>query len=109
MHMKKDTVERELMQKLGTRVANLREEAGLNQVQLGEVIGMSLSSVSAIERGVRGCSYKTLINLSNYFNVTIDYIVSGHEEAEDYVVRNIIFHHNMESKYIKELKAKKII
>jgi len=45
-----------LQMKLGQRIANLRREQGLTQVQLAKRTGYSVEFISFVERGVNGPS-----------------------------------------------------
>lgn len=57
------------------RIKMLREERKMNQIQLGDVVGMSQQSVSRIEQDYNRMTVDTLIRLSTYFDVTVDYLL----------------------------------
>ena len=57
------------------RINELREKKGLTQAQLGEVVGKSLHAISKWETGVNEPSHEDLINMSQFFGVSIDYIL----------------------------------
>ena len=57
----------------------LREEKGIGQVQLANTIGVSKGIISLWENGLREPGMFSLILLSQYFGVSIDYLV-GLEE-----------------------------
>lgn len=54
---------------IGTRIAGMREERGLTQVQLGAVARISQTKVSYIERGIDTCKPAFLISLANALRV----------------------------------------
>ena len=57
------------------RIKYLREEKGLGQEDLAKELGVSASVISRWENGLREPSMSSLIALSKFFHVTIDYIV----------------------------------
>ena len=57
----------------------LREEKGIGQVQLANTIGVSKGIISLWENGLREPGMFSLMLLSQYFGVSIDYLV-GLEE-----------------------------
>ena len=57
------------------RIAELRKEKGLNQVGLGLKLNVSQKMISAYESGTHQPSIDTLIQISNLFNVSVDYIL----------------------------------
>ena len=57
----------------------LREEKGIGQVQLANKIGVSKGIISLWENGLREPGMFSLMLLSQYFGVSIDYLV-GLEE-----------------------------
>ena len=57
------------------RIRELREQRHLNQEGLAQRINVSQSTVSAYETGERTPDLDTLINLADFFDVSIDYLV----------------------------------
>ncbi len=53
----------------------LREERNLGQVELAKKIGVSKGIISLWENGLREPNMTSLLLLSNFFNVSIDYLV----------------------------------
>lgn len=53
----------------------LRAEAGISGEELGKQIGLDKSSISRLEKGETTPKSSTLIALSNYFNVSTDYLM----------------------------------
>jgi transcriptional regulator with XRE-family HTH domain len=64
---------------IGSRVKNLRCIRGLNQSELGNIIGVSKASISGYEHATRNPSYKNLEKIADFFGVTSDYLL-GREE-----------------------------
>lgn len=61
--------------KFNERLSFLRQEAGLSMDKLAEKVGLSKSSINMYERGEREPGINALISLSNFFNVSVDYLV----------------------------------
>ena len=57
------------------RIAELRKEKHLNQIGLGLKLNVSQKMISAYENGTHQPSIDTLIQMSNIFNVSVDYII----------------------------------
>ena len=62
---------------IGKRIRDLRKEKGLTQEAFAEAIGMTVSAVSKMEIGNRVPSVDTFALLSEFFGVTLDYLVLG--------------------------------
>ena len=65
----------------GQRIKSLREEKGLTQMQLAEQTRITTDPLQAIERGRRACSIDLLVDLSLFFEVTLDHLVLGRTSA----------------------------
>lgn len=59
------------------RIALLRKEKGLNQVGLGMKLNVSQKMISAYESGIHQPSIETLIQLSEIFDVSVDYLIGN--------------------------------
>ena len=57
------------------RIAELRKEKGLNQTGLGLKLNVSQKMISAYESGIHQPSIETLIQMSKFFNVSVDYLI----------------------------------
>lgn len=57
---------------IGSRIKAARETRQLTQEQLAEKAGLSTTHISVIERGVKGPSLETFVNLANALDVTAD-------------------------------------
>lgn len=57
----------------------LRKERGLTQKQLGNIFGLTESAISGYELGKRLPDVKTVIQLAEYFGVSIDFLLDVNE------------------------------
>ena len=53
----------------------LRNEKGLGQVELAKKLGVSKGIISLWENGLREPNMYSLIDIANFFDVSIDYLV----------------------------------
>lgn len=66
------------------RLKNLRQQKGITQLKLAMDLCMSQNSISRYETGEREADYKTLIAFSDYFNVSIDYLLERTDNPKFY-------------------------
>ena len=69
--------------KIGAFLASLRKEKGLTQEQLGEKMGVSNKTVSRWETGNYLPPVEMLQQLSSFYGITINEILSGERLSED--------------------------
>ena len=62
---------------LGPRIAALRRGAAMSQCDLAKRLGISPSAVGMYEQGRREPSAQMLVNLSEIFGVSTDYLLTG--------------------------------
>ena len=67
--------------RIGAALRQLRSERGMSQSELARVAGISPSAVSQAERGARGLSLETLLELTTKLNVTLDELLHGDVSA----------------------------
>ncbi len=65
------------MQMIGLK--EIRKKKNLNQQKIALDLSISREAISYYENGKRSPSVETLVLLSNYFNVSIDYLITGKE------------------------------
>ncbi len=65
---------------LSEKIYTLRRKCGLSQEQLAEKLGVSRQAVSKWESGTSSPEIDKLILLSEFFNVSIDYLVKEQDE-----------------------------
>ncbi len=58
------------------RIRNLREDRDLNQTQVAKHLGMSQTGYFKYETGENDISTSILIKLSEFYNVSIDYLLN---------------------------------
>lgn len=68
------------MEKLAIRLKELREERGLSQMAAGTALGVSRSTIAGYETKGRQPDIGMLINISDYFDVSLDYLVGRTDE-----------------------------
>ena len=61
--------------RFGDRIRNLREDADLNQTELGRAVGMTQRKISYIECGKFEPSIDDIIAFCRDFRVTSDYLL----------------------------------
>ena len=59
----------------GEKIKNLREEANINQTELGKAINATQRKISYIECGKYEPSIDDIIALCNFFKVSADYLL----------------------------------
>lgn len=59
----------------GDRLANLRKLNNLTRKELAEIFSISYSALSNYENNERFPDQEMLINIANYFNVSVDYLL----------------------------------
>ena len=57
----------------------IRKLKGYSQLKVAMDLSISRESLSYYENGKRNPDLKLLIDMSNYFNVSIDYLIRGEE------------------------------
>lgn len=64
------------MNHIGSIIKTLREEKGMTQVQVAELINMHRSNYSKVESGERDLSLESVNKLAQFFGLTIDQLVN---------------------------------
>lgn len=72
---------------LSEKLYTLRKKSGLSQEQLAEHLGVSRQAISKWESGQSVPESDKLIIISNYFKVSLDYLLK--EDAEQQVIPNV--------------------
>ena len=62
---------------IGSQIARLRQERGMRQAELAELLQISASAVGMYEQGRRSPSLSMVVQLSRVFDVTVDYLLTG--------------------------------
>ena len=64
------------------RLKELRKKKGISQLKLAMDLNMNQNSISRYETGEREADYATLILFADYFNVSLDYLLSRTDNPE---------------------------
>ena len=67
------------MTTINARIKSVRKEAGMNQKEFSESIGVTQSGVSYMEQDGRNVSDITIKSICNYFNINEDWLRNGTE------------------------------
>ena len=70
------------MSNYGERLRVLRKEKRLSQKELGKLLGLAESTISMYERNERQPHFEIQKKISDLFNVSIDYLVTGERNIE---------------------------
>ena len=69
------------MKRSGEHIRQLRIQSGYTQEKLAGELNIDRSLLSHIEAGKRGCSVDLLIQLSDFFHVSLDLLVLGKDQT----------------------------
>ena len=67
---------------LSEKLYKLRKNSGLSQEQLAEQLNVSRQAISKWEQGTAVPESEKLISISNYFGVTVDYLLKEDSEGK---------------------------
>lgn len=65
------------MSSFSERLKELRASKGLTQAEVAKPLGVAPSTYSLYESGKREPNFETLLNISLFFNVDVDFLLSG--------------------------------
>lgn len=68
--------------KLVNNLSDLRKEKGINQTDLGRMVGVSRQTISLIERGDYNPSVMVALSLARVFDVSVEEIFTLEEDDE---------------------------
>ena len=63
----------------GARIRTLRENARINQSELANILHITNTHLNRIESGVKGASLDLLLEISDQFHVSLDFLVTGRD------------------------------
>lgn len=66
------------------RIRDLRNDRGLTQQQIADILHVSQNTYSQYEIGVTRYPLEVVITLAKYYNVSIDYLVGLTDESTPY-------------------------
>ena len=64
------------------RVRELRLSKNLKQIELGNILNLSMQTINGIERGRRTTTFESLCILSEYFDVSADWLLGLSDTKE---------------------------
>lgn len=64
------------------RIKTLRIEKNIKQSELGEIVGLTYTAISDIERGRRTTTMEKLDALADFFGVSVDYLMGRTDNPE---------------------------
>ena len=73
----------------GKRLHDVRTSRGITQEALAEAIDIDAKRISKIERGVISASYNDMILFSEFFGVTLDYLIIGKRQDVDALKKRV--------------------
>lgn len=68
---------------IGERLQSLRNQKGLSQRAMSEALGISMRTYQNYERGERSITKEFICSFCEQFNVSSDWLLSGHSLAEE--------------------------
>lgn len=68
---------------ISEKIYKLRKNSGLSQEQLAEQLNVSRQAISKWESGTAVPESEKLITISNYFGVSVDYLLKDEEEFKE--------------------------
>ena len=66
------------------RLKTLRIQQNLTQSQFGAILGISKPAISDIERGRRTTTIEKLVEIADYFDVSVDYLVGRSDNPQSH-------------------------
>ena len=76
---------------IGKRLKMLRQEAGLKQSDIADLVGHSNNVVGRIERGEQTIDLKTILAYKKQFKVSADYIIEGIKTDDEDISERLKF------------------
>ena len=65
---------------IGDKIKKLREDAHVSQIELSQKINVGNKTLSDYERNISQPSLQTLLDIANFFNVSVDYLLGRDTE-----------------------------
>lgn len=69
---------------MGMRIRSCRLQSKLTQEKMAEILDISVKHYGEVERGVTGLSIEKLLFLSDFFHVSLDYLLKGENQSEPF-------------------------
>lgn len=68
---------------LGNRLSELRKKGKLTQEEIAKMVGVGRTTYAMYEQGNRQPDYDTLQKIAEFFEVSIDYLITGKERVKE--------------------------
>ena len=78
------------MKDFGTRLRKLRQACGMTQEEFCDKIGISDTHYRKIEAGSRTGSLELIVEMAEYFHVSLDYMLLGEMESNSKAKKDIL-------------------
>ena len=91
------------------RLYQLRKERGLSQENLADVLGVTRQAVQKWESGASRPDMENLIALAKYFDVTLDWLLTGAESAPAEPAGQTIIHYNYYHAFCYEYRSRRTL
>jgi transcriptional regulator with XRE-family HTH domain len=73
----------------GDRLKKLRISKKLRQIDMAEKLGIARTTYAMYEQGMREPDYDTLKKLADFFDVTVDYLLTGRTETTSHELNDL--------------------
>lgn len=70
------------MKRCGARIRALREDMGISQSEFADVLHITNAHLNRIESGTKGVSLDLLLEISDRFHISLDFLVAGKEPRQ---------------------------
>lgn len=67
---------------MGKRIRTCRLQSKLTQENMAEILDISVKHYSEVERGITGLSIEKVLFLSDFFHISLDYLLKGNGTSE---------------------------
>lgn len=71
-----------------SRIKDLREDKDIKQIVIANYLGLKQNSYSQIEKGINNLQVDHLIKLSEFYNVSVDYLLGLTDTQKPYPRKN---------------------
>lgn len=88
----------------GQRVKALRKENGLTLQQMADELNVSYEHYKKIENGNHGCSIALLLDISSFFDVSTDYLLTGRSFEALHIQKQLSAAQDILTGIMKDLK-----
>ena len=88
----------------GQRVKALRKENGYTLQQMADELNVSYEQYKKIENGNHGCSIALLLDISSFFDVSTDYLLTGRSFEALHIRKQLSAAQDILDSLMKELK-----